>query len=223
MRPRWSTRDTAFAFWVIELPDPTLEDPATRTTFVRGVLEAGSDTGVYALGDAAGPDTGIADAWLSRLSREPAPWFPDRGPLGLAPDSPRPWTRLRPHDGAAPRWISDLGRLREELDPGTRATHVPPVALSGPHAGVPEISVTLYSDLWFPRVLDLDGEDDDKAPSWVPQGEAARDGARRFNAFLARVSAAAEALGGEVWLDEPGGIGANYAALVSDLGLTTRD
>lgn len=199
MSPAWTTTTEAFARWQGTLDRRCWSEPMLRRHFVQAVLDVGTSTGTYALGDSKGPSPEAAARWLERLSAHSTALFPSRGPLGLAPGELRPWCWVCAD--THPGWCDDLGALRKQLEPDQRVAHTVPIELDGALVFDPDQPMSwalcLSSNLWLSRVLDVPG-----CGSWITQGATARAGAVRFNVFLRALQEITRAHGGALWLEE---------------------
>jgi hypothetical protein len=195
----WATFKNEPVSWYAELP-AALWDGPEAIEFADRVLEAGRREGVYLVDHAPStdrlfPSTGFSQA---RVSVRTAP------------------------DRIEERTVGDLRPELLALEPSLNPRNVPraePLTIWGPLSLDRDwpiyISVTPYTDLWFPYVVNVFDDSDEPFHLWDNRALANRH-TPRLNNFIAETRERVLALGG-TWEHEVSN--PNYGPMTNDHGI----
>lgn len=174
----WGTFKGSVAVWHIELPAALWARWADVVAFADRVLELGQREDVFRVGEV------------------PSPLVRERSLFGESAPAAR--VAVFGPTAIEERAVRDLGAelvaLRPELANVPRG---PALAVAGPQfldrTGPVYISISIDTDIWFPRVV---GIHDDGDQDWYDNAPLAARHTPRLNRFLAGVRSAAAGLGG---------------------------
>lgn len=196
----WGTYSSSIASWHIDFPAALWGRWPVLLAFADAVFEAGRNEDVLRVDD--------------------VPPASERGRNLFGCITPTALVGVFGDAGVEDRRLADLGaellRLRPELH---HVPHVPALAIDGPQfldrSGPVYVSITTHTDIWFPRVVGINDDDDEHM--WFDNLALARRHTPRLVRFLGAVRDAASALGG-TWSHEAV-TNINYTELVTDNGI----
>lgn len=200
----WGTFKDSLARWDLEFPAAMWSRWQELLAFADGVFALGQREAVLMLDQV--PSLGSREHELFG-DIVPATRLSVFGPSGI---QDRVVRDLRP----------ELLVLRPDLDPAS-IPHASALTIKGPllldPKGPVEVSISIHSDIWFPRVVGIHDESDDDAPPWYDNAAVAALHTPRLNQFLSGVRLLAEALDA-TWSCEATR-NRSYTAMVDERGI----
>jgi hypothetical protein len=200
----WGAFKDSLARWDLEFPAVMWDRWTELLAFADAVFELGRREAVLmveAIPPVSARDQAIFGNFLS-LTRVSV-----FGPSGI---EDRVLRDVRP----------ELLALRPELDP-TSVPHADALSINGPlfldRDGPVDVSISIDTDLWFPRVVGIHDDSDDGPMRWYDNSALASRHTPRLNRFLGGVRELAAALGA-TWSHEATG-NRNYTEMVNDNGV----
>ncbi len=247
----WVARDEPpFAAWTAELPPPTTPAAVDRILeLATTILQAGAEEAVYEVQETYTPpgfqhaQHGSYAQFLrgQQVAGRPLTLF--HLGSGVAPTAagqlvtPARLSYFAADGILTEAPVSDLGALLRELRPADiewgsgYMARVAPVTISSPPLPLAggsrktqpfPITISLFTDIWFPQVLAL-LEDNQPGPAkpriWYSNATLAAAHTARLNRFLAAVRDHVAAAGGTWELDEAEGTARHYAPQVAEAGI----
>jgi hypothetical protein len=218
-------RNSALARWDAEFPPSKMLDPWQQWAFLKGVLVAGEEEGVYRVVETREPNRFVAAPGWNYIQyheqmlkeqeellffqqlRNASPYRTETG----AELTPAHLCYYDSNGQLTEAEVDNLGELLEQLRPELewdRDYMAPsnPISFYAQSAKQREdgycwplyLSISLYTDIWFPRVLGyLEEWESYENPKWYDNRELASCHTPRLNRFLTKVKALTLNLGGE--------------------------
>jgi hypothetical protein len=219
-------RDGVFSQWYAQFPKGEMLDPWQQWTFLKGILEAGEQEGIYQVREFRAPTRFVASPslsyiqYLEQVLKEQGELlffqqinnaFPCPTEEGID-QTPTRLCYYEADGTLTEQEVNNLGELLERLRPDLEwdryyMTQMTPVDLYGQrayrfddgHIWPLDLGISLRTDIWFPKVLGyLEEREYFYAPlQWRDNRELAYCHTPRLNRFLAKAKALTLDLGGE--------------------------